>query len=150
MTSGLDGRAIVARSVKLAIDAMRKHQLHPEVAMRYGLIQALLQMVGRDAPAITSGGRTAAYQKELYDCWLKPACRSRRGIVAKPARSSWHIGGLAFDANSYAKDFALFTTLWKVLPGGRYGGDFSTPDRVHFDIGGLKAYQLLGYPKQAW
>jgi len=35
--------------------------------------------------------------------------------------------------------WAWLGTIWKrVAPGGRWGGDFATPDPNHFDLGGLR------------
>lgn len=81
------------------------------------------------AVVVTSGYRTAAEQAAL-----KPAA----GLYK--ATKSRHTEGRAFDIgiSGYAWNqvpmeyWRWFGAVWKAL-GGRWGGDFSKPDPIHFD-----------------
>ena len=110
-----------------------------EVALNEGLkvtpafVYALLawnwEVHGGTAPKITSGLRSAAHQLTLRRRW---EMGDRRGLVVKPALSSAHVRGEAFDLVR-GRHLSVFGVWIKQL-GGRWGGDFSTPDPVHFDF----------------
>lgn len=77
---------------------------------------------------IVSGLRTVQRQQELIASGVTTAVRSH------------HLNGRAVDVaflgvpNAPWEWFAAGGALWKMM-GGRWGGDFSTPDPLHFDGG---------------
>lgn len=81
---------------------------------------------------ILSGRRDTSEQQALWDE------RATRPWPVAPPGTSRHERGEAFDVGF---DYALSPTEWERIGnlgrqlGLRWGGDFSTPDRPHFDLG---------------
>lgn len=107
--------------------AQVRMNLHQEVAIRYGLLAALLIAGGLTPPAIISGYRTHAEQRQLHNAG-RPA-----------ARRSWHTLGAAIDVDASNPTYQLFAALWRAL-GGRVSDDFSTdphPGHLDFELPGV-------------
>lgn len=118
----------VAQAERLHYD----EHLHPEIAARYAAADAVLRSrFGEGAPPITSGFRSPAKQREL----LRRFEAGDPGIVVRPARTSWHMEGRAIDVSRGHPMFDTFRAVWEDS-GGRWGGRFSNPDDVHFDVPG--------------
>lgn len=116
--------SITAKAYELAAA-----RLDPEMAVRVAVLLYVLSLYGINAQ-ISSGYRDLAYQAQLYNRWKW----GEKGIY-KPARFSWHTNGRAVDIPLSGPDLDLAVYVWKWL-GGRWGGDFSNPDPVHFDLPG--------------
>lgn len=113
-------------------DALMEQRLAEDVAARYAAFDVVLRdRTGDGAPAIVSGYRSPAKQRELLQRWEA----GDPGIVAKPARFSWHMEGRAIDVDTSHPNFEAFRQMWEDS-GGRWGGRFSNPDAVHFDVPG--------------
>lgn len=111
---------LLALAVSIA-NPLATRGTRPEVALRYGLLAALLFAVGVAPPAVISAARTHAEQKKLHE-------------LGRPtARYSWHTRGLALDVDTTNPSFPIFAALWKLL-GGRDGREFETPDPGHLDF----------------
>lgn len=107
--------------------------LTPMTAYVYTLMAWNWELIsGQTAPQITSGRRSRAHQLRLR---RRFDAGDRRGLVVRPALKSAHVEGIAFDirSGSHTQVFAA----WIKEIGGRWGGDFSTPDPVHFDLRGI-------------
>lgn len=137
------GPGTITRAITTATKVAWQWSLFPETAIRYGLADAVLRdLTGKGAPAITSGGRTAAKQRELRDRFDA----GEKGIY-DPARCSWHLGGLALDVTQNAANYENFKKLWQLMPGGYWAGP---SDPVHFDLRNWKPFSAIGFPKCAW
>lgn len=113
-------------------DIMMADDLAEDVAARWAAFHVvLLDRTGTGAPAITSGYRSPQKQRELLKRWEA----GDPGVVAKPARTSWHMEGRAIDVDTSHPNFDAFRQMWEDS-GGRWGGRFSDPDEVHFDVPG--------------
>lgn len=106
--------------------------LSPDAAWGYATLAWWGEHFGIRAPAITSGRRSAARQRELRGRWDRG---DRRGLVARPAEHSHHTSGNAFDISAPPEVLRIFGS-WAPLLGLRWGGTFRSPDPVHFDTGG--------------
>ncbi|MYI69748.1 MAG: DUF882 domain-containing protein [Boseongicola sp. SB0673_bin_14] len=107
-----------------------------------GLLQGLFVTYGLDPVTITSGYRSPERQYQLQNRW---DAGDRRGLVARPASSSWHMQGLAVDVSTRSINFDLFRENMELFDGVRWGGRFRKPDPVHFDlpIGRLRSIREL-------
>lgn len=100
------------------------HGLHSDAAALYAVTDAAFELfLGRRAPRIISGLRTAAHQRALHE----------QGRPA--ARQSWHLVGRAIDLDAFSPDLELFESVWTFL-GGRAGSSFGDPN--HFDVPGAQ------------
>lgn len=80
-----------------------------------------------------SGYRSPEYQKELQERWDRG---DRAGLSYRPADSSAHTRGNAFDIVApYNTLLALGNAIQEVR-GARWGGRFVPPDNNHFDVEG--------------
>lgn len=79
-------------------------------------------------PQITSGRRSAEYQKQLRDRWDRG---DRAGLAVRPALVSTHTQGIGIDIST--SDPALAARIAQYL-NIRAGYNFRTPDPVHFDL----------------
>lgn len=86
--------------------------------------------LGIRSPRIVSGLRSAAAQAALQARWDRG---DRSGLIVRPASNSSHTRGEAFDLER-GPHLAQFGE-WAPYVGLRWGGKFSTPDPVHFDLG---------------
>lgn len=79
---------------------------------------------------IVSGRRSAARQRELQRQWDRG---NRAGLKVRPASSSAHTRGEAFDV----EETSALATMAQLAPysGLRWGGNFREYDPVHFDMG---------------
>ena len=85
---------------------------------------------GIPTPPIVSGKRSASRQRQLQQAWDRG---DRRGLVVRPASSSHHTRGEAWDL---PRSGALATYgAWAPYLGVRWGGNFRDRDEVHFDLG---------------
>lgn len=108
----------------------RSQGLNDAAAEAYATLAWWTEHYGVAAPPITSGLRSAAYQAQLRARW---DAGDRSGLVTRPALYSNHTRGEAFDIpRGPALDF--FAHFAPYL-GVRWGGKFSQPDPVHFDLG---------------
>lgn len=77
-----------------------------------------------------SGKRSAATQRKLYLDWIS----GRSRYPAAAPGTSKHERGLAFDLGglspSQLRDIGGVWESW----GGRWGGRFSSPDPIHFEV----------------
>jgi hypothetical protein len=80
-----------------------------------------------DRPDIISGFRSPAKQAELLRRWQ---AGDRAGIIARPARRSWHMVGQALDVESNVRGFEDYAAIMRAY-GLRDGRTFG--DRGHFD-----------------
>jgi hypothetical protein len=103
-----------------------------ETAKAYATLTWWGEHYGVRSPDITSGRRSAAYQAELRARWDRG---DRRGLVARPALTSAHTEGRAFDLAASSRDLQILGSL-APYAGLRWGGTFSEPDPVHFDLRG--------------
>lgn len=85
---------------------------------------------GIRTPQIVSGRRSGAAQAAMRARWDSG---DRRGLVVRPALDSAHTRGEAFDL----QDTGGLRTLGELarFTGLRWGGNFTDPDPVHFDLG---------------
>lgn len=93
-------------------------------------------LAGVQPQPITSGRRTAERQRQLLTRWEA----GDPGIAVKPAARSRHLTGDAFDLGSSSAEVLAFygAILYRLgILGARWGGNFRTPDRIHFDVGDL-------------
>ena len=100
------------------------------LAMLEELDDAVLEM-GIGPITVTSGYRSPAYQRQLQARW---DAGNRSGLVVRPADSSAHSRGEAVDIS--LPDPADLAKLgpWARRNGYLWGGDFRTPDPVHFAL----------------
>ena len=103
-----------------------------EAAYVFALLAWNWSLLGGKVPRITSGRRSRAHQLSLRRRW---EMGDRRGLVVQPALQSAHTSGDAFDVER-GEHIAVWGR-WIQSIGGRWGGTFSTPDPVHFDIRGI-------------
>ena len=92
---------------------------------------------------VVSGYRDPARQRRLQNLWDSG---NRTGLVARPADRSWHMQGLAIDVSRRDREaFTAFRNSMEQFQGIRWGGNFRTPDPVHFDmpIGKAKSINQL-------
>lgn len=101
-----------------------------QTARAYATLAWWGEHYGIRSPSITSGRRSAEYQAELRRRW---DAGDRRGLVTRPALTSKHTEGRAFDL---AGDAATLQFLGRLAPhaGLRWGGTFGDSDPVHFDL----------------
>lgn len=102
--------------------------LHPEVYRRYLTLRAHLVSYGFPV-SLTSTLRSRALQLQLFNAWR--AGRTR--YPAAPPGRSLHEAGRAFDISSTPDGLAVAGELAPYL-GLRWGGKFSVPDPVHFEV----------------
>jgi hypothetical protein len=104
------------------------------VAYRHAYATALLWWYYRldepGRPDIVSGFRSPARQQQLLTQWQSG---DTRGLVAKPACSSWHTVGRAIDVESDVRGFPAYAFFLERF-GMRDGRNFSDPG--HFDLPG--------------
>lgn len=111
--------------------------LEPLTAWLYVLLAWNYErLAGESAPRITSGRRSRAHQLSLRQRW---DAGDRRGLVVRPALSSQHTEGRAFDIERKRRAIAAFAS-WAPGVGLRWGGNFSDPDPVHFDTKNLGSF----------
>ena len=118
-----------------------RHGLHAEVAARFVVINALLQIMGFSKLEIISGYRDQRKQEQLLANWnagyevypvgmpaSKPACNSQHTVTQAglPAATG-------FDAAGDPRTQEMFARLWVVFQGARWGGWFDNPDPNHYD-----------------
>lgn len=101
--------------------------LNTPTAARFAILLYVLSLKGIQ-PTINSAFRSLSYQQDLYRRW-----RAGEPGIYQPARYSWHTVGGGFDLGGRRSDLDYAGAIWKAL-GGRWGGDFSTPDPNHFDF----------------
>lgn len=104
--------------------------LTEEAAWRYALLAWWGEHFGAPAPRIVSGRRSEARQRELRERWDRG---DRAGLVTRPALYSNHTRGTAWDVER-GRGLDMMARL-APYAGVRWGGDFATPDPVHFDLG---------------
>ena len=110
-------------------EAANRWGVDPMLAYSHAFASALLYArTGRGAPPITSGFRSQAKQDELRRRWAA----GEPGIY-KPARVSKHSSRRAIDVSTRDPNFSLYKDFMKML-GVKWGGDFSRPDPVHFEL----------------
>jgi len=98
-----------------------------ELAIRYGIAVAILNVLGQSAPALISGVRTIDQQRALRE-------QAARTPGSRPvAVRSWHTVALAFDIALPYASLSLFSSIWRAL-GGRSGSYFTPFDPGHFDF----------------
>lgn len=106
-------------------------QLVPELrdAAAYLVEEARANGLG---PIITSTRRTYAEQKALYEKFI----RGQSAYPASPPGMGSHETGEAFDLvladMDYLDDLGDLWESW----GGRWGGNWKNPDRIHFELMG--------------
>jgi hypothetical protein len=83
---------------------------------------------GQQPPSIVSGFRSPERQRQLIRRWRQG---DRAGLVARPACSSWHTVGRAWDV-SRPSGFLIYRLALQGATGVRWGGTFG--DDVHFDM----------------
>ena len=104
--------------------------LGPSAVEAYVTGAVYCEYYGIPAPEIVSGARSEAAQRELRRRW---DAGDRAGLVVRPALYSNHTRREAFDLAIGPGQRAF--AQWAPLLGLRWGGNFSTPDPVHFDLG---------------
>ena len=88
-------------------------------------------------PDIVSGYRSPVKQRQMRNRW---DAGDRVGLVARPAVRSWHTTGQAWDVENGVAGFPWYrwTIMQYIKPRVnveiRWGGNFSSPDPVHFDV----------------
>jgi len=108
--------------------------LLPEVAARALYLAWYAKQLGGVTLELESAYRSPAYQLELQRRWDSG---NRAGLISRPASSSKHTEGRAFDIGIVGPDPSK--ELWEGLGrlgealGLRWGGRFPSPDPVHFD-----------------
>lgn len=108
----------------------RSQGLTAGAAATWALVAGWGEFYGYQAPAIVSGRRSEARQRELRAAWDRG---DRAGLVARPALYSNHTRGEAFDlARGPGLDFFIHAAPYVGL---RWGGNFREADPVHFDLG---------------
>lgn len=108
--------------------------LSPDIAYGYAGIDAYLwASTGQGAPRIISGFRSLSRQRQLAERWFSG---NRVGLVAKPARRSWHTLGRALDLDRSDPNYNTFISWWKQWygPALRVGETFGDPG--HADVPG--------------
>lgn len=85
---------------------------------------------GIPAAQIVSGKRSAREQRALQQAWDRG---DRRGLAVRPASSSAHTRGEAWDLPR--GQHLAYYAAWAPYLGVRWGGNFSDPDPIHFDLG---------------
>lgn len=108
----------------------RKQGLTRDAARAYATLGFWGEYYGVRAPAIHSGKRSNATQLALQAAWDRG---QRSGMAVRPASSSAHTRGEGFDLPR--GDHLALYGHWAPYLGIRWGGKFSTPDPVHFDLG---------------
>ena len=127
-------RELVERA-EIVADTLRESGLSDPVADRYAAFDVVLEdRTGSGAPPIVSGYRDLSKQQSLYRRWRA----GDPGVIVRPARTSWHTEGRAIDVDRTHPNFETFVRMWEDS-GGRWGGRFSKPDPVHFDVPGPNA-----------
>lgn len=113
----------------------KHHGLIDEAAHAHAWATAVLAYWGFDEPArpdIVSGFRSPDRQRAMLTRWNNG---DRWGLAAKPACSSWHMVGRAWDVERHVEAFPWYRFLLEsYFPDVRWGGRFSSPDPVHFDL----------------
>lgn len=111
--------------------------LDQETALVYAILAWNYEVFAQEsAPRITSGRRSFAHQLTLRERWIRG---DRRGLVVKPALHSQHTLGRAFDIERKRRAIAAFAG-WAPRLGIRWGGNFTNPDPVHFDLKGSNVF----------
>jgi hypothetical protein len=93
---------------------------------------------------ITSAVRSQAEQTVLYDAWVaaggripdRPVVDTPRGRIFTPAKNVGSHGGVAIDSGQM--ELVVSTLGASVIAelGLKWGGTFSTPDKVHIQLAG--------------
>lgn len=86
---------------------------------------------GYPPPAIVSGKRSRRQQKALQKKWDRG---ERAGLAVRPADRSTHTTGAGWDVERVSHLWVY--GAWAPYVGARWGGNFRTPDPIHFDVGG--------------
>lgn len=107
----------------LVNEAAHAHAWATGVLAHWGFTEA-------ERPDIVSGGREPSKQRRMLARWQRG---DRSGLVAKPACSSWHLVGRAWDVERHVQAFAWYRWLLESYFPIRWGGRFSARDPVHFD-----------------
>lgn len=113
---------------------VRETGLTPEAAARALYLGYWVKRLGGLTIQINSAYRSPAYQKQLQAQWDRG---NRAGLKVRPADSSRHTEGRAFDVSVQGPEPSKAT--WENIGrvgetlGLRWGGRFSPPDPVHFD-----------------
>lgn len=105
-------------------------RVRPDLAIILGVAQAVLSCAGVPIIQVTSAYRSPQYQAQLRARW---DAGDRTGLVVRPALSSSHTEGRAIDINTRTPAF-LFQRDFLVNSGFEWGGNWRTPDRVHFQL----------------
>lgn len=112
-----------------------KFRVLEAVALRHAWATALLWLYYRfdesERPDIVSGFRSPARQQQLLTQWQSG---DTRGLVAKPACSSWHTVGRAIDVENDVRGFRPYAFMLSEWFGMRDGRNFNDPG--HFDLPG--------------
>lgn len=104
--------------------------LTDDAAYKAALLAWWGEHYGYRAPRITSGYRSPSRTRFLQQKWDRG---DRSGLVVRPASSSIHHSREAWDWERVPHLYVY--GYWAPSLGVRWGGDFSNPDPVHFDLG---------------
>ena len=113
---------------------VRTTGLLPEVAARALYLAWWVKELGGVTLELNSAYRSQTYQLELQRRWDRG---DRIGLTSRPATSSLHSSGRAFDVGIVGPDPppAVWEAIGRVGEALdlRWGGRFADPDPVHFD-----------------
>lgn len=104
--------------------------LTQDAAWRAAVLAWWGEHYGYRAPRIISGYRSPARTRQLQAQWDRG---DRRGLVVRPASNSIHHSREAWDWERVPHLWVY--GAWAPQLGVRWGGNFSNPDPVHFDLG---------------
>lgn len=106
--------------------------LTDEAARVYATLMWWGEHYGLDSPPIHSGRRSARKQQELIDRYEA----GDPGVIVRPGSptGSRHVRGEAFDLERRPHLYVYGDWIERYLD-GRWGGNFSSFDDVHFDLG---------------
>lgn len=107
--------------------------LTDRAAAAYGALGVIGERYNVAAAPILSGKRSRFRNEALQ---LKWDLGLRSGLARRPAEESKHLDGDAFDLSAPAPVLRGYGHIARYLPGVRWGGNFTTPDLPHFDVGG--------------
>lgn len=105
-------------------------RVRPDLAIILGAAQAVLSCAGVPILQVTSAYRSPQRQAQLRAQWDRG---DRTGLVVRPALSSSHTEGRAIDISTQTPAFD-FQRDFLIASGFEWGGNWQTPDRVHFQL----------------
>lgn len=111
----------------------RRAGLTRAAAEAYATLMWWGEHYGYRAAPIVSGRRSWWQQRRLRAAWDRG---DRAGLAVRPAARSAHTQGTAFDVQR-VPHLWVYGELARYLPGVRWGGTFSEPDPIHFDLGAV-------------